>query len=409
MSDIAILPIRANDGFALKLERNFRGLKAQNIKRIEVINRRFSDGEYNPVIIEENVEEGKPEKKCKHKKVYLVWTITNQITPTENFARVLLLADAAYREGAEEVNLIIAYHYFNRQDIDPTLIYSLQSEKDDEKKEKQIDKLMKMIGQPFSLKVLINHFYHAGIKKVITIEDHSDRTHNLYEESYNSKDVYYNLDPTPVYAHYILNILKEDIDIGKQGENLILLGPDKGSWEMLEKIYNLLGLKNVKKVFFDKSRIKENDPEQIKSVIKSEMSDVPDFKDKIIIGRDDIGDTLGTFTKSLELVYGQKPKYIFGFISHLILPYPEAYSRIYRSKLNLVGLNTHPNLIYQSEIGIPQITILDITKYFAEAIIKCVEKSKPVEEVFRFTKDNLDEAGLLYKIQKKGELERFSG
>jgi len=402
MHNIAIFPVRANDGFASKLAESLRELGAydESNLRDRLVNRKFGDGEYNPIITEDNVND--PDKKrCEGKKVYIVWSITSQITPTDSFGRVLLLTDDAYREGAEEVNLVIPYHRFNRQDIDPSEIYTRKFDMSKEEDVKLKAKLEKTRGEPFSLEVIIKHLHYAGIKNILTMDDHSEHTGEIYERIYGGTDSYINLDSLPIYAHYILNSLSKEIDLGNEGENIVLLGPDENSWSKINKMYELLNLKKVTKLLFDKNRLEEDNPNMIDTVLKECDCDLSDLSKKIVFGFDDIGSSLGTFTNPIVQLFGkERPKYVFGFIPHLILTGPEAYSKVYDNRLNLVGTNSHPNLIHHDEMGMSQITVLDVTKYFAMAMISCIEKSKQPSSVFDFSPVNLEEAGLLYKTKK---------
>ena len=406
MSDILLFPVGHNDSFASKLAESLRELEAYGDGELhdKLVNSKFSDGEYKPIINKDDLAEpGK--RRCEGKDVYLVWSITGQITPTESFGRVLFLADAAYREGARNVNMVIPYHYFNRQDIDPALIYTREFDSDSPEDVKLKEKLEKIESRSFSLEVVVKHLHSAGIKKVLTMDDHSEHTREIYERVYGRDDAYVNLDPLPVYAHYILNSLSRDADLGNKGSNVILFGPDKGSVDRIVRVYDLLDLESACKLLFDKNRLKDNDPNAVESVLKECDGDLSDLSESVVLGFDDQGDTLGTFTNPiLKLFRGDNsPKYIFGFISHLILPNSEAFSRVYKNRLNLVGTNSHPNIAYHAELGVPQITVLDITKYFALAMVRCGQKGRDPSSVFEYSKENLDEVGFLYNPLKRGK------
>jgi|TARA_B100001971_G_C18256306_1_gene582434 phosphoribosylpyrophosphate synthetase len=410
MSEILLFPVRPNDSFASRLAESLKELEAYGDGDLndKLINRKFSDGEYNPVITEDNTDEPN-KRRCEDKDVYLVWSITSQITPTESFGRVLLLADAAYREGADNVYLVLPYYYFNRQDIDPALRYTKEFDSGNIEDIKLKKKLGKMEGQPFSLEVVVKHLHSAGIKKVLTMDDHSEHTREIYERIYGRDDAYVNLDPLPVYAHYILNSLSRDVDLGDKGSNVILFGPDKGSMDKIVKVYDLLDLECATKLLFDKNRLKENDPNEIESVLKECDGDLSNLSNKVVLGFDDQGDSLGTFTNPfINLFRKEKPKYIFGCISHLILPNSEAFTRVYKNRLNLIGTNSHPNIAYHAELGVSQITVLDITKYFALAMIMCGKKGKDPSLALRYSKENLDGVGFLYSPLKKANLISYS-
>ena len=266
-----------------------------------------------------------------------------------------------------------------------------------------------MEGQPFSLEVVVKHLHSAGIKKVLTMDDHSEHTREIYERIYGRDDAYVNLDPLPVYAHYILNSLSRDVDLGDKGSNVILFGPDKGSMDKIVKVYDLLDLECATKLLFDKNRLKENDPNEIESVLKECDGDLSNLSNKVVLGFDDQGDSLGTFTNPfINLFRKEKPKYIFGCISHLILPNSEAFTRVYKNRLNLIGTNSHPNIAYHAELGVSQITVLDITKYFALAMIMCGKKGKDPSLALRYSKENLDGVGFLYSPLKKANLISYS-
>jgi ribose-phosphate pyrophosphokinase len=162
--EIAILPCRKGietAGAIIKhihdicKERNFKGLSYLK-DPVEIDTRDFIDGEIRPKIMES----------VRGKRVYIVQNTLNPRKPEQtshNIMELLLTTDAVRRSDADEINLVLPYLSYSKQE--------------------------RSTGrEPISVKVLLDAFENLGIRRLFTMELHAPavqgfvnfRTENLY-------------------------------------------------------------------------------------------------------------------------------------------------------------------------------------------------------------------------------------
>ncbi len=397
--DLVFLPIRPNDDFVLRLATQFYIRHPDDL----VDNIFLRNGEYCPTI-RDVLERQKGEKRLHRRRACIVHSYTqSESDVTKAFGQILLMADAASKAGADEVYLILAEHMFDRQDLDPDLKYDDEYLNLSEGKRRKIEKMQ---GQPFSLEVAVKHFHAAGIKKVLTLDGHSEALNKVYERIFqcNPDHVLFNLDPVPIFVNYLLS-LDNDGYLGDNGSNLVLVGPDKGSWKALKRFYDLSGLVNASLVYCNKYRTAPNDPKKIEAAIEKTSENFNGVEGKIVVGLDDKGDTLGTLRKTLVLGLSDHgtPKQLHAMLSHLIFSTREAYELVADSRINVHGSNSHPNIIFKkNEPGVRQISVLDFTPYFAWALVNNLLPGKPLPII-----DNAKDLGMYKDFYKVAKQERF--
>ncbi len=396
--DLAFLPIRANDDFAKRLASHFDVADPDKL----VKNITYSNREYCPTIMDVLEKKAGPRRLSGRTGCIVFSYSQSELSNTEAFARILLLADAAYRAGARSVCLVMAEHIFDRQDLDPGLKYDEDYDSFSDGRKRKIEK---MHGQPFSLDVVVKHFYNAGIKKVLTLSTHSQATDRIYERVYqcSPEEALFNLDPTPIFVNYLLSL---GLDTNSTGGNLVLVSPDKGATKSLDLFYKLSGLEDAARVYCNKYRIAPNDPTKVEAAIE-ETKNFNGIEDKIIITLDDKGDTFGTLQKTLVagLTQDGKPKQIHVMLSHMILSSRQAYSLIEDNRLNVHGSNSHPNIAYKKdEPGVDQISVIDFTPYFAWALVNHIIPGEPLPNA---RKEDIEQYGKFFEVIKKGKIVDF--
>lgn len=398
--DLAFLPIRPNDDFARRLANHFGIPDPDEL----VKNICYANGEYCPTITDILNKKSGP-RRLSGRRACIVYSYTkSELGNAEAFARILLLSDAAYRAGAKEVYLIMAESLFDRQDLDPALKYDEDFENFSDGRKR---KIVKMEGQSFSLRAAIKHFYEAGIKKVLTLDRHSEATDKIYERVYRCSydHVLFNLNPVPIFVNHLLS---SGIKIEDKGKNLVIVAPDKGAEEAVNNFYNLSDLNESSLVFCNKYRSLPNDPTKVEAAIEKTSDNFTGTENKIIIALDDKGDTLGTLQKTLVqgLTRDGKPKQIHAMLSHLILSTRSAYELISDNKINIHGSNSHPNMVFKKdEPGVDQITVIDFTPYFAWALVNHVIPGEPLPVA---AKEDLKKYSELYAVAKQGRFVDFS-
>ena len=398
INGLAFLPIRSNDDFSRRLVGHFGIGDADKL----VLNRKYSNGEYCPNVT--NILDSNKEPRLEGRIACITYSYTQSgISNTEAFARILLLSDAAYRNGAEDVILVMAEHLFDRQDLDPSLRYKSEFRNLPENIQR---KAIAMDGQPYSLETLVSHFKHAGISRVLTLDRHSVDCDRIYERIYgrDSREVLFNLESVPVFAHYIRGL---PIDLGERGKKLVLVAPDENAWATVEVFRDLNGLNDSSVVYCKKSREVPNDPGRITTQVDHTTPNYSGVGDKIVIVMDDKADTFGTLRNTLDqsLIIDGKPKQLHALVTHMLLTTPVAYENIHTYRINLHGSNSHPNMAFKKdEPGVENITVIDFTPYFVWALINHVVPRIPLD---KDQVQDLGKIGELYSVIKKGKSVNF--
>ncbi len=397
---LAFLPLRANDDFALRLAQHFKIRDPDELVR----NVPFANGDYCPTITE--AVSTKDSRRLSGRKACIVYSYSKSAyngTLEAAFARIQFMADAAHRAGAKEVYLVLAEHMFDRQDLDPALIYTAEADEISDGKRR---KLGKMQGQPFNLEVVIRGFHNAGIKRVLTLDRHSSATDRIYGEVYKSspEQVLFNLNSVPIFVNYLL---RSGIALERDGSNLVIVAPDKGAKDAIESFYDMLGMPKTSRVHCNKYRQAPNDPRKLEAEVTWKSENFCGIDGKIVVALDDKGDTFGTLQKTLVeglAEYG-RPKQIHAMLSHMLFSTRGAYELVEDNKINVHGSNSHPNMTFKKdEPGVGQITVLDFTPYFAWALANHVTKGEPLPEV---GKEDLVRYSDFFTVAKQGRIIDF--
>ncbi|MBI5871801.1 hypothetical protein HZB88_01825 [archaeon] len=385
--DLVFLPVRANDAFA----KSFANLFGIDDPDKLVKNTVYGNGEYCPTITGIIQQQGK--NLLEDKVACIISDYTSEVKPTEQIGKISILSNAAKHAGAKDIILIMAEHFFDRQDHNPDLIFSKEYEKTDEAGRHKINQCQ---GQPYTAEVLPCLFRAAGITKVITVSAHSQILTKEYKKEYGY-DALYNLDPVPIFIDYSLKTILKSA----KGKNLILVAPDKGAAEMVNRFYSSINMPDAAKVFFGKWRTEPNNPSKLKVEKISPTSPISTNK-KMIIAMDDKIDTGGTFIYSVigklvkeSALYGP-PYQVHLLAAHAILPTLKCYEDLANNRINLHCFNTHPNLAFKkSEPAVEHIFLIDITKYFAYALVNHVIPEKPLDN-----SAIMQNAGQFYEVMK---------
>src|SRR5262249_2146854 len=132
--------------------------------------------------------------------------------------------------------------------VEPDLFYSAQdrgphSPPVDADKRGVYDR-KKFDGQPFTALLYAQLLKQAGVDTVITVHNHSENVQSLFREIFEGN--FHNLVPSEVYAHYILS--SNFVQTGRDGDNLVLVAPDKGAEPFMSLVWNELGLSQCKRM-----------------------------------------------------------------------------------------------------------------------------------------------------------------
>ncbi len=260
----------------------------------------FSDGEFM-VSYEESI-------RGSH-----VFLIQSTFPTTDNLMELLLMVDAAKRASAKNINAVIPYFGWARQD--------------------RKDKPRISIGA----KLVADMLHVAGINRVLTMDLHADQIQGFFNCPVD------HLYGSTIYLPYIqqLNL-----------ENLVVASPDAGG---VKRTHTYAKYLQAPMVICHKHREKANEVE--------EMRIIGDVKDKNVILIDDMVDTAGTITKAADLMMDHGARSVRAFATHGVMSGP-AFERVENSKMH--------SITFTDSIPIPdksdKVKVLSVADMFAETI-----------------------------------------
>lgn len=279
--------------------------------------RRFADGEVQ-IDIEDSI---------RNDIVFVIQSTSNPVN--ENLMELLIFIDALKRASAKEINIVIPYYGYSRQD----------------RKAKS--------RQPITAKLVANLLETAGADRVIAVELHASQIQGFFDIPTD------HLNTTKPIKNYIL----ENIGL----EDLVIVSPDHGGAKRADKMAKKLG--DVPLAILDKRR-----PAPNVAAIETIIGDV-EGKNCIII--DDMVDTAGTLTAGAVAIKKAGAKKIYAICVHGVLSDP-AIERINNSVLEELIITD--SILHDRDLGdkIKQISIDDT---LALAIQKVYE-GKSISDLF---------------------------
>lgn len=308
MRGFKIFTGNANKIFAQELAKNL------NVMVSNAIVSSFSDGEIN-VKISESV---------RGKDIYIIQPIC--IPTNDNLMELLIMVDAFKRSSASDINAVIPYFGYARQD---------------RKAEPRV---------PITAKLVANLMQTAGINRVITMDLHAGQIQGFFDIPVD------NLYGSIVFYDYIKS---------KSLKNPIIASPDIGGVARARQLSEKLGLELV---IVDKKRKKANESEV--------MNIIGDIKDKSVIIVDDIIDTAGTICKAAEALKNNGAIKVIAFGTHAVFS-NNAINKIENSAIDeMVVTNSIP-----IENKSNKITVLNVAPLFAE-VIRRIHRNESVNSLF---------------------------
>jgi len=265
----------------------------------------FSDGEISP-----NFQES-----IREHKIFIIGS-THQ--PHNNIMEMLLTIDAAKRAGASQINCILPYYGYSRQDRKGASRGAIGS------------------------RVIANILETTGANSVMTIDLHAGQI----EGNFNIPVV--NIEGKNIFIPY----LKKKID-----NSWVICSPDAGGVVRASKFSDYF---NLPLIVINKRRDKPN------SISSMEL--VGDVNNKNVLIIDDMVDTAGSLCKASDLLLNNNAKNVFACITHPVLSGP-AIDRINNSSINkLYVSNTIQHKIFSNKIEIVSCSdvIATVIKKFTE-------------------------------------------
>jgi ribose-phosphate pyrophosphokinase len=242
--------------------------------------RRFSDGEIF-VEIKENVR-GRA-----------VYVIQSTCAPAnETLMETLIIIDALKRASAKEINLVIPYYGYSRQDrkVSPRT--------------------------PISAKLTADLLTVAGASRVLSVDLHAGQIQGFFNIPFD------NLFAMPVTLKYLQDTIPEIA--ATAGAGIVVVSPDAGGVERARALAKRL---NASVAIIDKRRTGPN--------VAKAMNIIGDVKGKIAIILDDMIDTAGTLTESANATLDHGASEVYAAATHGVLSGP-AIDRIQNSRIKKV-------------------------------------------------------------------------
>ena len=269
----------------------------------KVLYQTFSDGEMSPFIAESV-------------RGHDVFLVQSTFPPADNLLELLLMVDASKRASAHNVNVVIPYFGYARQD----------------RKDKP--------RVAIAAKMIANLISAAGATRIMTCDLHADQIQGFFDIPVD------HLDGAFIFVPYLKSLGLES--------NIMFASPDVGG---IKRARSFAKFFEADLAVCDKYRKEANKVESMRLIGEVEGKDV------VLV--DDLVDTAGTICKAASLLKEKGARSVRAVCTHAVLS-GNAYENIENSDLEeLVVTDTIP--LKQKTSKIKVLTVSDL---FAKAIRK---------------------------------------
>ncbi|MFA7156282.1 MAG: ribose-phosphate pyrophosphokinase [Bacilli bacterium] len=307
-----VFALTANKAMALEVV-NQLGLE---LGGVEV--KHFADGE----VMVETLQS------VRGKNVYIIQSTCSPVT--ERLMEVLVFADGLKRGSAREINAVIPYYGYARQD----------------RKAKA--------REPISAKLVADLLQVSGIHRVITMDLHAPQIQGFFDCPVDD------LSAIPLFGRYFKKVINKD-------EEIVVVSPDHGGTTRARKLGTIL---NAPIAIIDKRRPKPN--------VAEVMGIIGDVKGKVAIMIDDIIDTGGTICAGAKALMDAGASRVYAACSHGIFS-GDAIKKLECSVFDeIVITNTIP---LSEDKKISKIKVLSVAPMIAKAI-EHIELGLPLSIVY---------------------------
>lgn len=272
--------------------------------------RRFSDGEIF-VEVKENV---------RGRSVYLIQSTSSPVN--DHLMEMLIIMDALKRASAKEINVIIPYYGYSRQDrkVSPRT--------------------------PISAKLTADLLTVAGANRVVSVDLHAGQIQGFFNIPFD------NLYAMPVLNDYLTRWFQEN---KIEPQNLVIVSPDAGG---MLRARSLAKRVNATVAMIDKRRSGPN--------VAIAMNVVGDVEGKTAVILDDMIDTAGTLTEAAKAVMNSGAHRVIAMATHGVLS-GSAVERIEKSPMEKVIVTDTIPLSKEAQ-SCKKIEQVSVASLLAEAI-----------------------------------------
>lgn len=276
------------------------------------------------------------EKSVRGAKVFIVQPTSPPVN--KHLMELLLIIDACKRASAKEINAIVPYYGYSRQDRKT------------------------QPREPISAKLVANLIEAAGADRVVTFDLHVDQIQGFFNIPVD------NLEALPSIANYILD---------KKLKDIVVVAPDVGGAKRARRLAKLLDT-NI--AIIDKRRPAHG--------VTEVLNIIGEIKGKNCVIVDDIIDTAGTITSAAKELKQKGAKDIFLAATHPIFSGPAVKRLQDKSIKEIVVTNT---IQLSGSTRFEKLKIISLAQTLAESI-KRIYEGEPMGVIFD---------GLYDKITKK--------
>jgi len=287
MSDnIVVTGTFTDDSFAMDVAQ-FLGVRGDISDEVSL--KTYANSEFCPRYISD-IEDLERVGRYLEGKVVIICSVSLSTRSRNDCAmRNMILARAAKDNGAKKVLLIEPDLFYSAQDRGPYRHGDIERDRD-------ILDLKKFDGQAFTSLLYAKLLKESGVDVVITVHNHSLKVENLFREVFEGN--FHNLVPAEIYAHYIKG--SNFLQTGKDGDNMVIVSPDKGAAPFGKRVFGELGLPLCKRIILDKKRIGER---EVKMDLNSSSEvDISYLTNKDVIILDDMVRTGSTIVECCEFL-----------------------------------------------------------------------------------------------------------
>ena len=285
----------------------------------------FADGE---ILVE-------PEETVRGRSVYIVQSTCAPVT--EHLMEVLVAIDACRRASAGEINIVMPYFGYARQD----------------RKAKA--------RQPITAKLVANLLEAAGADRVITIDLHATQIQGFFNITIDD------LTAIPMLGQYFKSKRFDP-------ENVVVVSPDHGGTTRARKLADSLGTTIA---IIDKRRPRPN--------VCEAMNVIGDVKGKVCIVVDDMCDTAGSLVAGCKILAEHGATEIYAAVSHGIFS-KTAVELIEESPIKEMIITNSIPLSPEKRAKSTKIKQLSVA-YMLAKTIEAIQTHEPVSDVYELFND----------------------
>lgn len=309
-NNIRLFSLNSNKELATKVSKELK------VELSDCSVKRFADGEVQ-IDIQDSI---------RNDIIFIIQSTSNPVN--ENLMELLIFIDALKRASAKEINVIMPYYGYSRQD----------------RKAKS--------RQPISAKLVANLIEKAGADRVVSLELHASQIQGFFDIPTD------HLTATKAIVEHI----KGTIGI----ENVVIVSPDHGGAKRADKIAKHLG--DLPIAIIDKRR-----PEPNKAEVHHIIGNV---EGKTAIMVDDMVDTAGTLCAGAQGLIDRGANKVYACCIHGILSDP-AIDRLENSVIEKLIIT---DTIEQKRTS-DKLEVVSVDKILAKAI-KNIYEGKSMKDLF---------------------------